>query len=71
MRTEGGAISGYCATGSVQIESSPMPMMRIEITQAKTGLSMKKRAMKRVLNSDVWRGRADQLAAAGSLGAGS
>lgn len=43
--TEGGAICGYCATGNVKIESNPTPMMRIEITQAKTGRSMKNRAI--------------------------
>ena len=45
IRTEGGAICGYCAIGSVRIDRTPIPMMRIEITQAKTGRSMKNRAM--------------------------
>src|SRR5690606_26132298 len=45
MVTEGGAIWGYCATGRLMIDSSPSPMIRIEITQAKTGRSIKKRAM--------------------------
>jgi len=45
--TEGGAMPGYCATGRVMIASTPTPMIRIEITQAKTGRSMKKRAIAR------------------------
>ena len=44
--TEGGAICGYCATGSVRMARMPMHMIRIEITQAKTGRSMKKRSMR-------------------------
>src|SRR5512139_859755 len=41
--TTGGAISGYCATGSVRIAASPASTMKIEITAAKIGRSMKKR----------------------------
>ncbi len=41
MLTEGGAMRGYCEIGSVRIARIPIPMMMIEITQAKTGRSMK------------------------------
>src|SRR5207237_6878323 len=41
--TTGGAISGYCATGSTRIAASPAMMMNTESTAAKIGRSMKKR----------------------------
>ena len=41
MLTCGGAMSGYCATGSAVIEPIPASMMMIAITQAKIGRSMK------------------------------
>src|SRR3569833_4158807 len=37
MFTLGGATSGYCATGSTMIESTPASMITIVITHAKTG----------------------------------
>ena len=43
MLMAGGAMAGYCATGSVVIASVPASMMTIAMTQAKTGRSMKKR----------------------------
>ena len=45
MLMAGGAMAGYCATGSVAIASAPASMMTIAMTQAKTGRSMKKRDM--------------------------
>ncbi|MET3819650.1 hypothetical protein ABID76_002294 [Burkholderia ambifaria] len=45
MLTTGGAMSGYCATGSARIANAPPSMMKSAITHAKTGRSMKKRAM--------------------------
>ncbi len=42
--TFGGVISGYSAIGSRKAEMPPSRMMMIEITQARTGRSMKKRA---------------------------
>src|SRR3982751_4821608 len=41
--TTGGAISGYCATGSARMEASPAMMKNVAITAAKIGRSMKKR----------------------------
>src|SRR5689334_4262576 len=38
----GGAISGYCATGSRQNDTAPRMMKTIETTDAKIGRSMKK-----------------------------
>src|SRR5690606_33833005 len=58
----GGAIAGYCDTGSVVTESAPASMMMIAITHAKIGRSMKNRAIYRSP------GAADP-AAAGSAGA--
>lgn len=40
--TVGGVISGYCAMGSEGIATRPAMVMRIESTEAKIGLSMKK-----------------------------
>ena len=37
----GGAMSGYCATGSERIAPMPASMITIAITQAKIGRSMK------------------------------
>src|SRR3954470_18940078 len=39
--TEGGAMSGYCSTGSQMMPPTPPIMIRMEITQANTGRSMK------------------------------
>src|SRR3990167_8951969 len=39
---EGGAISGYCATGRVKKATVPTSVIRIEMTEAKIGRSMKK-----------------------------
>ena len=41
MRTDGGAIEGYCSIGSPKMLRPPASMITIAITQAKTGLSMK------------------------------
>ena len=41
--TWGGAISGYCATGRLRMAARPAMTMKIEITMAKIGRSMKKR----------------------------
>src|SRR5438093_2229072 len=41
--TTGGAISGYCAIGSVRIAARPASTRNMEITAAKIGRSMKKR----------------------------
>src|SRR5687768_7634760 len=43
MSTVGGAISGYCATGSSCAASSPASTMTMAMTPAKTGRWMKKR----------------------------
>jgi len=43
MEIAGGAIAGYCATGSVTIEIAPAIMITIAITHAKMGRSMKNR----------------------------
>ncbi len=43
MLTDGGAMRGYCEIGSAKMARTPIPMMMIEMTQAKTGRSMKKR----------------------------
>src|SRR4051794_6675252 len=40
--TVGGTISGYWATGSVEIDSAPTMIVTIEMTDAKTGRSIKK-----------------------------
>src|SRR3954468_10539739 len=45
MEMDGGATRGYWATGRREIASTPNSMIRMETTQAKTGRSMKKRAM--------------------------
>src|SRR5690606_2508675 len=45
ISTEGGATVGYIDTGRLKIESAPASMMMIAMTHAKTGRSMKKRAM--------------------------
>src|SRR5689334_17889240 len=42
MTTVGGAISGYCATGSVGYATTPKMMISVERTAAKIGLSIKK-----------------------------
>src|SRR5690606_8113713 len=45
MTTEGGATVGYCAMGRLVIATPPKTTMNSAITQAKIGLSMKKRGM--------------------------
>jgi hypothetical protein len=54
----GGAISGYCVTGSVKYATAPMMVRKVETTTAKIGRSMKKwdRRMGFLL-SRVWAGR--------------
>src|SRR5260370_28530771 len=47
--TVGGVISGYSATGRRAAAMAPSRMMTMEITQARTGRSMKKRASMAVL----------------------
>jgi hypothetical protein len=42
---EGGAMVGYCSTGSCVIDSAPASMITIAITMAKIGRSMKNLAM--------------------------
>src|SRR4051812_39710197 len=51
---EGGATFGYCATGNWVTARPPRTMIRIETTQAKTGLSMKKRAMRAAVYGVDW-----------------
>src|SRR5690606_37924851 len=41
----GGAMSGYCANGSIGMAKAPARVMKTEITIAKIGRSMKKREM--------------------------
>src|SRR4030081_1644557 len=41
MAMEGGAMLGYCATGSFRIASIPARVMMMAMTHAKTGRSMK------------------------------
>ena len=41
--TVGGVISGYCAMGSCQTNTSPASVIRIEMTAANMGRSMKNR----------------------------
>jgi hypothetical protein len=43
-RTVGGVISGYSAIGSIPAAIAPSIKITIEITHARTGLSMKMRA---------------------------
>ncbi len=43
MEMEGGAMLGYCATGSFLIARIPVRVMMMAITQAKFGRSMKNR----------------------------
>jgi hypothetical protein len=47
MVSEGGAMEGYCSIGSCPSASNPASAMPSAITQAKTGLSMKKRGITR------------------------
>ena len=44
--TVGGAISGYCATGSTPEATRPASVITIEMTAAKIGRLMKKRVMR-------------------------
>ncbi len=37
MVTRGGAISGYCSSGSLEMDSAPPSMMMMAITHAKMG----------------------------------
>lgn len=41
MPMAGGAMLGYCETGSFRMESAPAIISTIAITQANTGLSIK------------------------------
>src|SRR6478752_7377443 len=41
--TTGGALSGYCATGRARIAARPASTMKVAMTTAKIGRSMKKR----------------------------
>jgi len=41
----GGAMVGYCSTGSVNIDAPPASIRMMAITQAKIGRSMKNFAM--------------------------
>src|SRR5437588_10309725 len=43
-RTVGGVICGYCAIGSSSAAMAPSSTITIEMTHARTGRSMKKRA---------------------------
>ncbi len=45
MVTRGGAISGYCSSGSVKIARPPASMMMMDSTHAKMGRLMKNWAM--------------------------
>src|SRR5690606_29532004 len=45
MVTRGGAISGYCSSGSVKIDSAPANMMTMAMTHAKMGRLIKNCAM--------------------------
>ena len=45
MTTDGGATVGYCAMGNCVMATPPKMRMNSAITQAKMGLSMKKRGM--------------------------
>jgi hypothetical protein len=45
IRTDGGAIVGYCCTGNVITDMMPESIMMMAITQAKIGLSIKYLAM--------------------------
>src|SRR5229473_2913522 len=49
-RTVGGVISGYSATGKKPAAMAPSRMITTEITHARTGRSMKKRASMTVLH---------------------
>jgi aerobic-type carbon monoxide dehydrogenase small subunit (CoxS/CutS family) len=40
----GGVICGYCATGNVHTATAPAKVMMMDITEAKIGRSIKKRA---------------------------
>ena len=44
--TAGGAMLGYCATGSDRTATAPASISTMASTQAKTGRSMKKRDMR-------------------------
>lgn len=41
MVTRGGAMSGYCSSGSVKMDSAPPSMMTMAMTHAKMGRLMK------------------------------
>ena len=44
----GGAMGGYCETGSVLIDRTPASMIMMAMTQAKIGRLMKKRGMGKI-----------------------
>ena len=56
MSIVGGAISGYCATGSVKYAAAPRSTIRIDRTVAKIGRSMQK-CEKRIGSPSVLRQR--------------
>lgn|GEM_PF-4545335 len=47
MPMVGGAMDGYCEIGRLRMEIPPASMIIMAITHAKTGRSIKKRAMKK------------------------
>jgi hypothetical protein len=49
MATDGGAMLGYWATGSFVSDNAPATRIKMEMTQAKTGRSMKNLGMANVL----------------------
>jgi hypothetical protein len=58
--TLGGAICGYSEIGSRKAAMAPTSVMAIEITAAKTGRSMKKRARRIVASLRLRRARCAQ-----------
>ena len=55
--TLGGAMSGYCSSGSVKMDKPPASMMTMASTHAKMGRLMKKGAMVRVCSAGGIAGR--------------
>jgi hypothetical protein len=45
IATDGGAMLGYCATGSLVSDNAPESKIKMEMTQAKIGRSMKNLGM--------------------------
>src|SRR3954468_5319828 len=65
----GGAISGYAAVGSSNTQSRPATVIRMAITHAKTGRSMKKSAMRGYCEVEGLVGRAEPPGAPSALSA--